>query len=117
MLLSCRRFRATAPALATAFSLTAFLPASAAATTLLCSAGGTGDGSISARVGDPWGDAPVLQGKGDPLPVTKFVRGRTIIFDARSEVLYFDTANHAFAYTQMGQGKMATVRGTCEEGA
>lgn len=112
-LLPCRitALRALGAAIATA----ALLPSAAAAATLLCSVAGQDE--PAALVGDPWGDAPVLQGAGEPLPVRRFVRGTTIIFDARRAVLYFDTGTRAFAYTQMDKGTMTTQRGTCEEGS
>lgn len=86
----------------------------AAPTSLVCSIKGKDE--VAARIEDPWSDAPLLQGMSGPMPVTKFVRGSTVIFDARREVLYFDTGNHAFAYTSVVKGG-PTLRGTCEEGS
>lgn len=43
-----------------------------------------------------------MLGPGEPLPVVRYERGRTVIFDARSAVLYFNRDGRAFAYTQMG---------------
>lgn len=114
MLLPFLPRRAAVPGIGGILWLALLLPAPAAATTLLCSA--EGQDGITARIDDPWGDAPVLQGKSGPLPVTKFVRGKTVIFDARREILYFETGTHAFAYAQMEKG-IVTLRGTCEEGS
>ena len=108
------------PVVPLAFPLALSLAAAAGpvlATTLVCNAPGESAGPV-ARVGDPWGDAPVLQGAGDAHPVQRFVRGQMIIFDAGREVLYFYRGNHAFAYTQVEDGGgIVTLRGTCEEGA
>jgi hypothetical protein len=105
--------RLSDPPLAAALCLAA---GAASGSTLVCSTAGDPDGP-PALVGDAWGESPVLQGPGEPLPVVRYERGRTVIFDARSAVLYFDRNSHAFAYTQMGGGTMTTVRGTCEEGS
>lgn len=93
--------------------LAALLAFPAVATTLLCTA--SGQQEVTARIDDAWGEKPVLSGKSGPLPVMRFIRGTTAIFDARREVLYFESSTHAFAYALMGKG-IVTLRGTCEEG-
>ncbi len=106
--------RAAIPGLAGLAVLALLSPAMASPTALLCSA--KGQSGVTARIDDPWGDAPVLLGTSGPMPVTRFVRGKTVIFDARREVLYFETATHAFAYSSVAKGG-PTLRGTCEEGS
>ncbi len=105
---------ASAPGIASLLWLALLAPAAAAPTTLLCSVEGKEE--VAARIEDPWGDAPVLQGMSGPMAVTRFIRGTTVIFDARREVLYFERGTHAFAYSSVVKGG-PTLRGTCEEGS
>lgn len=64
------------------------------------------------RIENPWAAAPVMTGAGDPVPVTFFKRGRTLIFDAQSEVLYLERDHRRFTYTR-STGAVTTWRGIC----
>ncbi len=67
----------------------------------------------SVRVENPWTAAPVMTGAGASIEVVLFKRGRTLIFDAGSEVLYLDRDRHRFTYTQSAIGRVTTWHGTC----
>lgn len=65
------------------------------------------------RVENPWTAAPVLSGAGDAMKVAFFKRGRTLIFDARSEVLYLDRDHRRFTYTRSAKEGVTTWHGLC----
>ena len=54
-----------------------------------------------------------MTGAGPSVEVVLFKRGRTLIFDAGSEVLYLDRDRHRFTYTQSAIGRVTTWHGTC----
>lgn len=61
----------------------------------------------------PWDAKPVMTGAGTPVAVTFFPRGRTLIFDAQSEVLYLDRDHRRFTYTRSAPGAVTTWHGIC----
>lgn len=65
------------------------------------------------RVERPWTASPSMTGAGAALPVTFFKRGRTLIFDAQSEVLYLDRDHRRFTYTRSAPGEVTTWHGIC----
>jgi len=65
------------------------------------------------RVENPWTAAPVMTGAGPAVEVVFFKRGRTLIFDAGTEVLYLDRDRRRFTYTQSATGRVTTWHGTC----
>ena len=67
----------------------------------------------TARIADPWGDAPVLSGADEPVAVVRYNRARTIIFDARNEFLYVDRDNHMFTYSLWQGGRTVQWHGRC----
>lgn len=65
------------------------------------------------RVENPWTAAAVMTGAGPTVEVVFFKRGRTLIFDAGTEVLYLDRDHRRFTYTQSATGRVTTWHGTC----
>lgn len=67
----------------------------------------------SVLVENPWAAEPVMTGAGPSVNVVFFKRGRTLIFDAGTEVLYLDRDNRRFTYTQSAIGRVTTWHGSC----
>ena len=65
------------------------------------------------RIENPWTAAPMMTGAGEAVGVSFFRRGRTLIFDARSEVLYLDRDHRRFTYTRSAPGAVTTWHGIC----
>lgn len=65
------------------------------------------------RVLHPWAATPTMTGAGVEMPVRFFNRGRTLIFDAQSEVLYVERDHRRFAYTRSSRAGVTTWRGIC----
>ena len=65
------------------------------------------------RVLHPWAATPTMTGAGAEMPVRFFNRGRTLIFDAQSEVLYVERDHRRFTYTRSGKSGVTTWRGIC----
>ncbi|MDO5704760.1 MAG: hypothetical protein Q4G49_06740 [Paracoccus sp. (in: a-proteobacteria)] len=89
----------------------------ALADTLTCSTP-PGIGSPSAephvvRISDPMGTTPVLHGVSGAVPVRLFKRGRTYVFDAGREALYYDRDSRRFSYTHITDTPALIWRGTC----
>ena len=57
--------------------------------------------------------SPTMTGAGPAVAVRFFARGRTLIFDAQSEVLYLERDHRRFTYTRSATGGVTTWRGVC----
>jgi hypothetical protein len=65
------------------------------------------------RIAAPWTAAPVMTGPSGSLAVRFLKRGRTLIFDGGSEVLYLDRDRRRFTYAQTRRGTVTTLHGLC----
>jgi len=67
----------------------------------------------SVLVENPWAAEPVMTGAGPAVEVVFFKRGRTLIFDAGTEVLYLDRDNRRFTYMHSATDRVTLWHGTC----
>ena len=65
------------------------------------------------RVENPWEAEPVMTGAGPAVEVVVYKRGRTLIFDAGTEVLYLDRENRRFTYMRSATDRVTLWHGTC----
>ena len=65
------------------------------------------------RVVHPWGAEPLMTGAGSEVPARFFKRGRTLIFDAGTEVIYIERDHRSFTYTSSGKAGVVKWRGVC----
>lgn len=69
--------------------------------------------SAEISIRDPWAAHPVMIADGTERPARFFARGRTLIFDAGTDLLYLDRDHRKFTFTRSGPKGVVKRSGLC----